>query len=136
MEDADEGCGRLLVSCCDGSPLLEPSPEPLDPVSVEINPVRTGEGGLIAARGDGRNGSEVSDLLAEFMAAVAPIGDDPFGNARQVLKQGQGLGEFMGLSLSEAEGDGAPCGVGDHAGLGPISATRAAKRFMVVSFCS
>ena len=95
MEDADEGCGGLLVPCCDGPPFFEPSPEPLDPVSVEINPVRTGDGGLIAAGGNGWSGSEVSDLLAEFMAAVAPIGDDPSGNARQAPQQRQGLRKLM-----------------------------------------
>lgn len=39
----------------------------------------------------------------------------------------------MCLALCEAEGHRATGAVGDHAGLGPIAATRAAKRLTLVS---
>ena len=37
--------------------------------------------------------------------------------------------QFVCLSGCETEGDGAPCTVAYHAGLGAIAATRSAKRF-------
>ena len=43
------------------------------------------------------------------------------------------MGQFMRLTGRDPEGDGAAQTVGDHASLGAIAATRAAKRFTIVS---
>ena len=43
------------------------------------------------------------------------------------------MGQLVRLPRRDAEGDGAPLSVGDHASLGAIPATRAAKRFTMVS---
>ena len=73
------------------------------------------------------------DMLAEAMAAVATVADHPFRHARQPLKQRDGMGQFVRLAGCDAESDGAISPIGDHARLGSIPATRAAKRFACVS---
>ena len=70
------------------------------------------------------------------MACVSPIRNDPFGRGGQSFEQGLGVGKLMGLALIKAEGERPTRRIGDHAGFGPISATRAAKRFTTVALRS
>jgi len=43
------------------------------------------------------------------------------------------VGSFVRLSWRDAEADSTPSSAGDHAGLGAIAPTRAAKRFTIIS---
>lgn len=80
--------------------------------------------------------ADVPDGLAKGVACISAIRDDPFGRGGQSFEQRLGVGKLMGLALVKAEGERPPCRVGDHAGFGPISATRAAKRFTTVALRS
>ena len=132
LEDCEEAAGCLLVSGGDGPPLLELGPEPLDPIAVEIDPIRTCDGRIAASCGDGWSCAHVPDSLSESMAGVSSICDDPFGRSRQSFEQGLCVGKLMGLTLVKAEGERPTGRIGDHAGFGPIAATRAAKRFTTI----
>ncbi len=72
-------------------------------------------------------------MLAEGVAAVAAVGDDPDRHAGQACEQRHGVGQFVCLAGCEGEGDGPPGAVGDYAGLGAVAATRTAKRLTSTS---
>ena len=55
-------------------------------------------------------------MLAEAMAGIATVGDNPTGYARQALQQGYGLRQLVRLAWRQPEGNGSPGAVGDHAG--------------------
>ena len=132
-EDAYEADGGLLVAGGDGAPLFEPGPEALDLIAVVVDPIRAGHGRFVALRRDRRPSAHTPDVLAKDVAGVAAVPHDPFGHPRQLVEQGNSVREFMGLTGRQPEGDGAAPPVGDHASLGAIAATRAAKSFTSVS---
>ncbi len=136
LEDCDEAGRSFLVSRGDGSPLLGLGPEPLDPVAVEIDPVRACDGRIAASGGDGWPCVHVPNGLPEGVAGVSAIRDDPFGRGGQSFEQRLGVGQLMSLALVKAESERSPRRIGDHASFGPISATRAAKRFTTVALRS
>ena len=74
-------------------------------------------------------------MLAEGVAAVATVGDDPTGHVRQLVEQCHGVRQFVRLPRRQYESDGAADRVGDHASFGAIAATRPAKCFTMVSLC-
>ncbi|GEM99161.1 hypothetical protein MRA01_37010 [Methylobacterium radiotolerans] len=98
-----------------------------------VDPLRTARGSLVALGRDSGLCPGVPDVLPEAMTGVAAIRDDPSRIARQLLKQGQRVRQFMGLPRCDPEGDRAACTVGDHAGFGPIPATRSAKSLTIIS---
>ena len=53
-EDVEEARGGLLISGCDGAPLLQPRPQAFDPVGVVVDRVRAGDRRLVAQRRDRR----------------------------------------------------------------------------------
>ena len=123
-EGTHEADGGLLVAGGDGALLLEPSPEALDLVAVVVDPARAGDGRLVAPRRDRRPCAHVPDVLTKGVAGVATVPDDTLGHARKLVEQRNRMGQFMGLTGRQPEGDGAALPVGDHASLGPIAATR------------
>jgi hypothetical protein len=60
-------------------PLLRSGPEPLDPVAVGVDPLRTGDGGLFALGGDRWTRALLLDVLPEGMAGIASISHDHLG---------------------------------------------------------
>src|SRR3982751_1775389 len=85
-EHAHEAAGRLLVACRDRAPLLEPGPETLDAVAVDVDPGRARDGRFIAlgrgprhclGREARRARAELPDVVAECLTGVAAIGHDP-----------------------------------------------------------
>ncbi len=70
-ENANEGACGLLVASCNGSPLLEPRPEPLDLVAVGIDLLRARYGCLVALRLDGGPRAHAPDVLAKAMACCS-----------------------------------------------------------------
>ncbi|SDB75037.1 hypothetical protein SAMN02927895_05742, partial [Belnapia rosea] len=57
----------------------------------------------------------------------AAIGHHPAWHVGQSLEQGHRLRQFMGLPRCELESHSPASSISDHAGLGPVAATRAAK---------
>jgi len=72
---------------------------------------------------DRRTCTYLPDVLAEGMAGVAAITDNPPGHTRQPVEQGNRMGQFMGLTWCQPEGDGTSAAIRNHASLGPIAAT-------------
>ena len=60
------------------------------------------------------------------MAGVAPVADDPFRHAWQMLQERHGVGQLMGLAGRNPKGDRVTCASGNQASLGSVAATRAA----------
>src|ERR1700712_5053233 len=87
----------------------------------------------MALRRDRGPRPHVPDVFAKDVAGVAAVPHDPFGHPRQLVEQGNSVREFMGLTPRQPEGVSAALPVGDHASLGAIAATRAAKSFTSVS---
>ena len=75
-EHADEADGGLLVSGRDGAPFLKPGPEALDLVAVVVDPVRAGDGGLVALGRDRWPCAHVPDVLTDGVAGVVATADD------------------------------------------------------------
>jgi hypothetical protein len=71
-------------------------------------------------------------VLAEGVAGVAAIPDHPERHAGEGGEEWHRVRQFVRLTRREGEGNGAPGAVGDHEGLGPEAATRAAKRLTLV----
>lgn len=123
----------FFVAGGDGPPLLEPGPQPLDDVAVGVDPLRTGKRCLVGLGRDRWPCTGSPDRLAEAMTGVAAVTHHPLRHARKLIEQRKGVGQFVRLTGHDAERDGASSPVGDHAGLGAIAATRAAKSFTIVS---
>ena len=102
-------------------------------VAVGVDPVGAGDGCLVALRRDRRPRTHAPDMLAKAMARIAPVADNPLRHTRQPIQERHGVGQFVCLAGCNPEGDGVTRTVGDHASLGSIPATRAAKRFTMVS---
>jgi hypothetical protein len=66
-----------FVARSDGSPFLEPGPEPLDLVAVVVDPLWTSHGCLVALGRDRRPRTHPPDALPEDMACVASITKRP-----------------------------------------------------------
>jgi hypothetical protein len=60
-----------------GAPLFQPRPEPLDHGAVGVDPLRTGDGCLIARGRNGGTCAALPDVLPEGIAGVAPISHHP-----------------------------------------------------------
>ena len=123
----------LLVACGDRPPLLEPGPQVLDAVAVVVDPPRAGHGCFALLGRNGRAGAHTPDMLAKAMAAVAPIRHHPAWDPGQCVQQRHRLRQLVRLPGRQPKGDRSPGAVRDHAGLGAIAATRAAKRFACAS---
>lgn len=123
-KNAHEAGGGLPVSGGDGAPLIEPGPEALDLIAVVVDPVRAGDGRLVALRRDRGSRAHIPDVLTKGVAGVATAPDDPLGHARKLVEQRNRMGQFMGLTGRQPEGDGTSLPVGDHTSLGTIAATR------------
>lgn len=91
-EDAHEAAGGLFVASGDGVPLLQACPKAFDDVAVVVDPGWTGDGSLVALGWDHRPCSGGPDRLAEVMAGITTIGHDPFGHARELIEQREGVG--------------------------------------------
>lgn len=74
-------------------------------------------------------------MLAERVAAVAAVGDNPARHIGQPLEQRDCVRQFVRLAWRQDERYGPADDVGDHAGLGPIAAARPAKCFTTVPLC-
>jgi hypothetical protein len=83
---------------CDGSPLRQPRPEPLDLVPVVVDLLRTGDGCLMPLRWDRRSRAYPPDVLAEQVAGVASITNDPLRHTRQAIKKWDCVREFVCLT--------------------------------------
>ncbi len=127
-EHPHEGASGLLLAGGYGPPLLEPAPEPLNPVAVRVGPVRAGHRGLLAFRWDRGTRTAVPDVGAKIVRSVAPIRHDPARHPGQAVEQGNGMWKFVGLSRRDPEGHGAPAAVCEDYGLRAIAAARAPKR--------
>src|SRR5215211_7816946 len=79
-EYTHEGASGLLIAGRDRTPLLEPGPEALDAVAVDVDPRRTGDRRLVALGRDRRTCAEVPDEVAEGVAGVTAVGHDPGGD--------------------------------------------------------
>ena len=126
--------GGLLVAGGDGPPLLEPGPEPLDQVAVVVDPLRAGDGRLVALRRDRGPCAHAPDVLAEARGWCSRGRPRPT-SARPAAGRGaarHGAVRAPGRARSGRR-SARPAPVGDHASLGAIAATRAAKRFTMVS---
>ncbi len=128
VEDVHERRGDPLIVCHDGSPLLEPGPEPLHLVPVVVDPVWAGDGCLVALGGDRWAGTARPDALAQGTAGIAPDAHHPLRHARQAVEERDGMGKFLSLTGSRNEGHRSPKTVGDHTGLGARARTRSLKR--------
>src|SRR4029453_6841009 len=106
---------------------LEPGPEALDAVAVHIDPRRAGDGRLMALGRDRRACAEVPDEVAEGVAGVTAVADDPGGDEGEDRQEQRRQRQFVRLSWGQGEADGATGGIGDHAGLGPVAAARTAE---------
>ncbi len=84
---------------------------------------------------DRRTCAEVPDEVAEGMAGLAAVGHDPGRDEGEECQEQRGQRQFVRLSGGEGEADGATGGIGDHAGLGPVTAARTAKPFTRVALC-
>lgn len=84
-------------------------------------------------RWDRRPSAHVPDAFSKGVARIAAVRRHPFRHARKAGEQRDCLRQLMRLFWRQSEGHRPAGAVGDHAGLGPIAATRAAKRFTMVS---
>ncbi len=132
-EHAHEGSGGLLIARCNGSPLFEPGPEPLDDVAVVVDPGRTGYRRFIGFGWDRRFRTQAPDVFAEAVAGIAAISHKPARHTRQAVEQWNGFRQLVRLTGRDPESNRSSQAVGDHASLGAIAATRAAKCFTIVS---
>jgi site-specific DNA recombinase len=107
-----------------------------DAVAIVVDPAWAGHGRLVFLGRDRRPGALVPDELAERVRRIAFVADDPAGNVGQAIDQILGQGKLMSLTGRQGEADRPTGAVGDHAGLGAITATRSAKRFTHVALCS
>ncbi len=98
-----------------------------------VDPVRAGDGRLVPLEWDCGACAQVPDVLAEGMTAVATVGDNPAGHARQLVEQRHGIRQLVRLLWCPDESDCPADRVGHHASLGAIAATRPAKCFTMVS---
>ena len=87
----------------------------------------------MALRRDSGACADAPDVLTKAMAGVAAISDHPRWHTRQLLQQRDGMRQFMRLTGCDPKRDGEAGGIRDHAGLGAIAATRAAKCFTIIS---
>ena len=94
-----------------------------------VDPVWAGNGCLVALRWDRRPCAHIRVVFAKGVIVVASVPDDPFGQAGRLVKQRNGMVQFMGLARCDPEGDGAALPVGDYTSLGSIGATQAAQSF-------
>lgn len=86
-EDTGEARGGLLIACGDGPPLLEPDPETLDLVAGVLDPVRAGDGRLMAPGRDRGPCAHGSDVLAESVTGVATVTHDLLRSAGKHVEQ-------------------------------------------------
>ncbi len=125
---------------------LSLGPEPFDLIAVGVDPLWAGSGCLMPLRRDRRLGAHAPDVLTEAVARVASVTHNPLRYSRQLLQQGEwrvgvhvpgpvqmACGSSCAGPGAIRKGDGPPCGVGDHASLGAIAATRSPKRFTIIS---
>src|SRR3712207_2327212 len=98
-----------------------------DPIAILVDPRRTGHGRFAALGRDRRACAEVPDEVAEGVAGVAAVGHDPGGDEGEDRQEQRGQRQFVRLSWSQGEADGATGSIGDHAGLGPVAAARTAE---------
>ena len=78
-----KGLRCLFVAGCEGSPLLQPGPDPLDHIALGVDPVGAGNRGLISLGWDSRPRAHAPDALAEPAAGIAAVGRNPGGDATQ-----------------------------------------------------
>jgi hypothetical protein len=97
-EDAHEGACGLFVPCNDGTPLLQPRPQSLDPIAICVDPGRARRLLLVPSGRDHRTCPQVPDGLAKRVAAAATVGDHPPRRPGQLAQQRDGLGQFMLLA--------------------------------------
>jgi hypothetical protein len=132
-EHTHEAAGGFLISRCDRPPLFEPGPETLDAVSIVVDPRRTGHRRLIALGRDRWPCAEVPDEVAEGLAGVATVGDNPGRDDGEDGQEQRRERQFVRLTRSQGEADRTTGGVGDYTGLGPVAAARSAQRLMLVA---
>jgi hypothetical protein len=120
---------------CNGSPLLQPGPEPLNHIAVVVDPGGAGGRYLIGLGWDERPSTQAPDVLAEAVAGIATIRHNPAGHTGQLLQERDGLRQFMRLTGCNAEGNRQSLAIGNHASLGAISPTRPAKRLTMPLAC-
>ena len=119
----------------DGAPLFELCPKMLDPIAVVVDPRRAGDIRFVAPGRDRRAGAEVPDEVAEGMVGVAAVGHDPGGDDREECQEQRCQWQLVCLSGGQGEADGTTGGIGDHAGLGPVTAARPTERLAFVALC-
>src|SRR5215212_2946252 len=92
---------------------------------------------LAGVQGTALNGAsaKVPDEVAEGMAGVAAVGHDPGGDDREECREPRRQWQLVRLPGGQGEADGATGGIGDHAGLGPITTARPTERLAHVALC-
>ena len=85
---------------------------------MDVDPVWAGDRRFVAFGRDGGLGAQVADMLAERVAAVATIGNDPARHIWQPSQQRHGVRQLVRLARRQGECHGPTDGVADHAGSG------------------
>src|SRR5215211_2244309 len=93
-EYTHEGASGLLIAGRNRAPLLEPGPEALDAVAVDVDPRRTGDGRLVALGRDRRACAEAPDEGGGGGAGGAGGGQDPGGGGGEGRRGEGGQGGF------------------------------------------
>ncbi len=102
-----------LVAGGDGAPFLQPGPEALDLVAVDVDPVWAGHGRLVSLRRARGLGAEIAGVFAKGVAGATPVGDDPSWHPWQPVEQRHRVGQFVGVSRRQHERCGAAVCVGE-----------------------
>ncbi len=102
-------------------------------VAIGVDPVCARHGCLVPLGWDRGPCAQAPDVLAERVATVATVGDDPAGYVWQLVEQRHSMRQLVRLPWGQDERHGPADCVGDHASLGSIATTRAAKCFTMVS---
>jgi hypothetical protein len=98
----------------DRAPFLQPTPEPLDAVTVHVDPGGASHGRLVAPGWERRARAAVPDVLAEGVRGVAAVAHDPSRHVGRAAERTWRQRQLVRLTGRQREGDGAARTVGDH----------------------
>ena len=102
-------------------------------MTMVIDPWRTSDRRIVAFGWDHRTRPQIPDALTKSIGGKAFVTHDPSRHIRQAAKQTWRQGKFVRLTGGKRESDGAPLTIGDHTGLGAVTAARATKRLTLIA---